>query len=374
MKSSNIFKTGLFTILCITAVIFSAQAQQKTHQVEAGETLFSIAEQYNLSVQELRDWNNLDSNELDVGQSLIVAASQSTKSENTTTHVVQSQETLFSISKQYGISITELKSWNNLSGNSLEVGQELIIYPSTSEDSSATKNESLVINSSTQRNTYYTVKSGDTLYDIARAHGMTVSELKQLNDLSSNNIAIGQQLTVKETTAPPSVSSADSKSSPQGKFITYTISETQTLQAVLNKFEMDQTEFEALNPDVSSKQFQRGQKLTVLAPPTKSYKNPYISSANLKDLGATGIAKYSSSEVGKPTTSGELYNPQELTAAHSNIAMGTVIYIENPASKKGIYVRVNDRISGNGLKLSDAAWNSLDVRSSSASVNIYQDQ
>ncbi|MDZ7716711.1 MAG: LysM peptidoglycan-binding domain-containing protein [Balneolaceae bacterium] len=370
MKLSNIFKTGLFTLLCIVGATLTVQAQQKTHQVQAGETLFSIAKEYNITVQDLRDWNNLEGNELRVGQSLIVEGDQST--EDTTTHVVEAQETLFSISKRYGVSIPELKSWNNLSDNNLTIGQELIIY-TNGDNGGDNTNKSIVVKETAQRNTYYTVKSGDTLYEIARAHNMTVTELKALNDLSSNNIAIGQELTVKETAAPPSVA-ADTKSSPQGKFITYTLTENQSLDNILSRFEMDKDEFEALNPGISSTQFQRGQKLTVLAPPSKSYENPYIASADLKNLGKTAVAKYSSSEVGKPTTSGELYNPGELTAAHSNIAIGTVMFIENPVTNKGIYVRINDRISGSGLKLSDQAWASLNFSSSNPSVNIYQDQ
>lgn len=360
----------LLFLFCAFGLTHSVKAQQQTHQVQAGETLFSIANQYDITVQELRDWNNLESDELSVGQSLIVKAGQA--DENTTTHVVEEQETLFSISKQYGVSIPELKSWNNLSDNNLNISQELIIY-TDGDNGGDNTNKSIVVQETAQRNTYYTVKSGDTLYEIARAHNMTVTELKTLNDLSSNNIAIGQKLTVKETAAPPSVA-ADTKSSPQGKFITYTLTENQSLDNILTRFEMDEEEFEALNPGIFSTRFQRGQKLTVLAPPSKSYENPYIASADLKDLGKTAVAKYSSSEVGKPTTSGELYNPGELTAAHSNIAIGTVMFIENPTNNKGIYVRINDRISGSGLKLSDQAWASLNFRSSNPSVNIYQDQ
>ena len=363
----------IFPILlfCVLGLTQNVQAQQNTHQVQAGETLFSIAKQYNITVQDLRDWNNLEGNELSVGQSLTIAASQT--EENATTHIVETQETLFSISKQYGVSIPEIKSWNNLTGNNLNIGQELVIY-TNGDSSEETSNESIVVNETTQRNTYYTVKSGDTLYEIARSHNMTVTQLKTLNDISSDNIAIGQQLTVKETAAPPSVASSNTKSSPQGKFITYTLNQNQSRENILSQFQMDEAEFKALNPGISSTRFQRGQKLTVLAPPTKSYENPYVASANLKDLGKTAVAKYSSSETGKPTTSGELYNPNELTAAHSNIAIGTVMYIENPANSKGIYVRINDRISGGGLKLSNQAWASLSFSSSNPSVNIYQDQ
>jgi rare lipoprotein A len=114
--------------------------------------------------------------------------------------------------------------------------------------------------------------------------------------------------------------------------------------------------------------------VTVLAPPSKTYKNPYVVNANMQDLGSTSVTKYSEKSNAEPTTSGELYNSDALTAAHSNISLGSVIFIKNTENEKGIYVRINDRNSGNNLKLSAAAWKALDFRSSQPTVTIYQDQ
>lgn len=366
-------KVITFLFICTAGLTISAHAQQKTHTVESGETLFSIAQQYNVTVQDLREWNDLSNNQLTIGQTIIV---QSEDQESATTHTVEPQETLFSISKQYAVSIAEIKSWNNLSGNNLSVGQELVIYPgsSASNDTENQSGNSIVVSSNTQQNTYYTVKSGDTLYKIARSHNMTLEELKKLNDLASNTISIGQQLTVRARSAPPSVAESSEESSPQGKFVTYRVGEKQNLESILNKFQMDEQEFRALNPDVSSTTFQIGQKVTVLAPATKTYDNPYKTDAGLKNLGETPVSKYSPSEKGQTTTSGELFVPEELTAAHSNIALGTIIFIENPLSGKGIFVRINDRISSNGLKLSEGAWQALSFSDSSPRVKIYQDQ
>lgn len=366
-------KTITFLFFCISGLTLSAYAQQKTHTVESGETLFSIAQQYSVTVQNLREWNDLANNQLTIGQTLIV---QSDDQESAVNHTVVPQETLFSISKQYAVSIAEIKSWNNLSGNNLNVGQELVIYPGSnaSNNAESQSGNSIVVSSNTQQNTYYTVKSGDTLYKIARGHNMTLEELKELNDLSSNTISIGQQLTVRARSAPPSVAESSEESSPQGKFVTYRISERQNLENILNKFQMDEEEFRALNPDISSTTFQIGQKVTVLAPATKTYDNPYKTGAGLKNLGETPVSRYSDSEKGQTTTSGELFVPNELTAAHSNISLGTIIYIENPVSGKGIYVRINDRISSNGIKLSEAAWQALNFSGSAPSVKIYQDQ
>jgi len=393
MKNSMTLKT-LFSV--ITLIMFlggsymdvRAQDQEReaetTHTVQAGETLYSIARQYEVTVRELREWNSLSGNEIAVGQTLIVARREpaSPGSGDAVVHEVEEQETLFSISKQYGVSIAELKAWNNLEDNNLSVGQELKIYRSDNDTGARPdggSEDSLVDNTPVpvSANTYYTVKSGDTLYRIARDHNMTVDELKALNDLTSNTIRIGQRLTVnKARPAAPSVSEEASETSPQGQFVVYTLNEQQSLSTILNRFEMAEEEFYALNPDIdSTSTFRSGQQITVLTPPSSSYNNPYTVQANLRNLGETLVVPYDSTDIGKTTTSGELYNPDQLTGAHSNIALGNVIFVRNPRSGKGIYLRINDRFSGNGLKLSHAAVRALDVSfADSTTVNIYQDQ
>lgn len=370
MISSTLIKSTTSFIVLIFFFTFSTLAQSTTHTVQKGETLFSIAQQYNIDVQQLKEWNDIQANELAVGQVLTI---QKTSPDSGITHTVEPQETLFSVSKRYNVSIAEIKSWNNLESNNLTVGQKLTIYPS--EDNTS-QEESIIVDDETQENTYYTVKSGDSLFRIAQDHGMEVDELKELNNLSSNTIRVGQKLTVRgdEGEAPPSVETSV-ESSPQGKFATYEISgNSKTLQEILTKFKMDEEEFRALNSGIDGTTLQPGQTVTVLAPADKKYNNPYLSNSKMESLGTAAVSKYSKSEQQKTTTNGELYNSEALTAAHSNIAMGSVIFIENPKNKKGVYVRINDRNSGNGLKLSEAAWQVLDFKSSSPTVTIYQDQ
>lgn len=373
MRTNSVLKTLFLATAFFLLICDAGFAQQKTHTVQSGETLFSIAQDYNIEVQDLKEWNNLQNNQLTIGQQLII---QPADAEKATLHTVETQETLFSISKQYGVSIAELRSWNDLSGNNLSVGQQLRIYPDSMEGSSNAGNtdNSIVVSSNTQQNTYYTVKSGDTLYKIARGHNMTLDQLKSLNNLSTNTISIGQQLTVKARSAPPSVAETPTDSSPQGKFVNYRVGSDESLNSILNKFQMDEQEFRALNPDVTGSQFKIGQQFTVLAPATKSYSNPYITNASLKNLGETPVTRYENTEEGQTTTSGELFSKDELTAAHPNIALGTIIYVENPENSKGVYIRVNDRTSSNGLKLSEAAWQVLGFASSSPTVKIFQDQ
>lgn len=362
--------TGKFLLSLFAAMmlITSAWAQTARHEVKSGDTLFSIARQYDISVEQLREWNDLGGDGLSAGQMLVVRSPQEDEG---VVHNVEAQETLFSLSKQYGVSIAEIQTWNNLAGNSLSTGQQLVIYPGESQPEGSGE---LEVEDNRQNNTYYTVKSGDSLYRIAREHNMTVEEIRQLNDLESDNLSVGQQLTVRETEVPPSVGETVTERSPQGTFTVWRLEENRSLQELLEQFEMDESEFRELNPELTGNSFRSGERITVLVPPGRRYSNPYRVDAGMRELGSTPLTRYSSSETGNTTTAGELYSPRELTAAHSNIALGTIIFIRNPENGKGVFLRINDRISGNGLKLSQAAWNALAIGSANPTADIFQDQ
>lgn len=139
--------------------------------VKKGDTLYSIAKKYNISVNELKNYNNLKSNTLNINQILKIP----TKSSNTTSnnyYIVSKGDSLWSISRKYNISVDELKRLNNLSSNLLSIGQKLIVP---------------------NANTYI-VKRGDTLYSIARKNNTTVDKIKEKNNLKSNILSIGQVL------------------------------------------------------------------------------------------------------------------------------------------------------------------------------------
>ena len=378
----------------LTIFIFSflllpddAHAQQPatTHTVQAGETLFSVARQYDLAVGDLRRWNDLDSDNLSVGQVLRIAPP---KAENQITHTVKAEETLFSISRQYDVTIAEIQQWNDLQTTNLTLGRELTIYlpddDQTVEPEEITESESLdeeresIVRQGDESslNTYYTVRSGDSLYRIANQHGLTVDELKQLNNLESDMLRVGQRLTVpSDRSSAPSVTEGDTESTPQGKFVQYRVQSGETGETLLEKFKMSEGELSVLNPTVSMSQIGPGQRVTVLLPPTRSFQNPYRTETDLENLGSVSVFRYSNNDVANPTTSGELYNPNQLTAAHPNIALGRVVYIENPSTNHGIFVKINDRHSGDGLKLSAAAYEMLNFSSiEQARVTIYLDQ
>ena len=144
------------------------------YQVQIGDTLYSIAKKYNISVNELKALNDLISDGLSVGQLLSVPSGLSLVN----SYIVNSGDTLYSIAKKFDISVNKLKEYNNLSSNLLTIGQKLLIP--IGED------------------TTYVVQNGDTLYKIAREFNTTVDEIKRLNNLTDNILSIGQILIVKD--------------------------------------------------------------------------------------------------------------------------------------------------------------------------------
>ncbi len=104
------------------------------HTIKSGESLGKIADKYNVSISELKKWNNLKGNTIQAGKKLKiysdkkVIANSDSKSNNDGTYTVKSGDSLFSISKQFpGISIEDLKKWNDISGDNIQPGMKLKI-------------------------------------------------------------------------------------------------------------------------------------------------------------------------------------------------------------------------------------------------------
>ena len=169
------------------------------YTVKSGDTLYSIATKYNITVNDIKEINSLSSNLLSLGQQLripVLVTSPSTKYE---TYVVKSGDTLYSIAKKYNVTVSELKELNNLINNNLFIGQVLRIGINDSMDIDILEGKSCYGEGySEPKYLTYTVKRGDSLYVIGRRYGVSVDDLIKLNNLTSNNLSIGQVLKIKE--------------------------------------------------------------------------------------------------------------------------------------------------------------------------------
>ena len=152
-----------------------SQLQTNTYIVKKGDTLYSIARKNNATIEELKKINNLSTNNLSIGQILIIP---NITNNDYITYTVKSGDTLYNIAKKYSTTVDNIKILNNLNTNTISINQKLKI-PSNKENYIT-----------------YTVKSGDTLYNIAKKYNTTVNEIKNINNINNNLLSINQILKI----------------------------------------------------------------------------------------------------------------------------------------------------------------------------------
>lgn len=219
IKSANNLTSNLISVgqqLVIPGVPPSNQTNT-TYVVQKGDSLWSIANANNTTVDELANLNDLANNTIYVGQVLQIPSSgdgnQNIPSTDTV-YVVQRGDTLYSIAQKYNTTVGAIRSKNNLTSDTLSVGQILTIPG----DIESTGEEDVTEDTTTT----YVVKRGDSLYTIASTYGVTVDELKNANGIVGDIITVGQVLTI-----------------PSGNFNTsnlYVVQRGDSLWSIANRF------------------------------------------------------------------------------------------------------------------------------------------
>lgn len=183
--TSNVLQIGQRLNIPSMSGITTKPENYINYTVKSGDSLYSIASKNDLTVQELKNYNNLTSNVLQIGQILKipVVSTEEVPIEKYGEYVVKSGDSLYSIGRKYGYTPQQLIDYNNLDSTVLSVGQVLKI-PTVSSDLEQTNYIE------------YTVKSGDNLYSIGRKHGYTAQELMNYNNLKSNLLSIGQTIRI----------------------------------------------------------------------------------------------------------------------------------------------------------------------------------
>lgn len=273
----------------------------ETYMVTVGDTLYGISKQYGVSVESLKQANNLTSNTVKVGQVLTIPMGGEV-------YVVVKGDSLYSIAKIYGVSVNDILKANNLTNTALSIGQKLIIpvndnasnnyiiYTVVKGDSlysiakiygvtvndirvlNSLKSDALQIgdklkipvnNSDTTTPTYAThiVVSGDSLYSIAKKYNTTVGNLKQLNNLTTNMLSIGQNLKVPITTDGDSTDIilecyGEDYELPTVQYITYVVKKGDSLYVIASKYNTSVSNIKKIN-NLTSDNLSIGQILKV---------------------------------------------------------------------------------------------------------------
>ena len=204
----------------------------QTYIVLEGDTLFGISKQFGVSVSEIKSANKLDSNTIFVGDVLIIPTN-----ETSFLYIVKSGDTLYSISKKYNVSVNEIMRVNNLTNNIIGVGEQLRIPI----NSNGTSDDYIV----------HTVKVGDNLYSISRKYGVSVDSIKNINNLNSDLLSIGQKLRI------PNIVDSDDD------YFEYVVKKNDTLYSIAKKFNMSVNELMRIN-NLETTALSIGQVLNVI--------------------------------------------------------------------------------------------------------------
>ena len=184
-------------------------ASASFYVVQKGDNLNAIAKKFNITVADLQDWNKLTNTNVQLGASLQVVKNTPNKDEITVAperkdiqYVVQKGDNLSNIAKKFGASLDELKQWNNLSTNSIALGSTLIVAKNeiaivTNKASVASFKKKDDYTTTAKKEAEYYVKKGDSLYSISKKYpGVTISDLKKWNNIKEEELKPGMKLKI----------------------------------------------------------------------------------------------------------------------------------------------------------------------------------
>ena len=193
-----------------TAVTSNEATENPTdfYEVQKGDNLFSIAKKFNVSLEDLKKWNNLNDLNVEQGSKLAlvnndeVPAKEATyKTEvKITEHIVDRGENLGIIARKYDVSISDIKDWNKIEDNNIQLGAKLIVGKKyvvlTDTKNTQTKKENIAVNDRDEVKLYY-VKKGDSLFSIAKKYpGVSISDLKKWNGIKNERLKAGMKLKI----------------------------------------------------------------------------------------------------------------------------------------------------------------------------------
>lgn len=242
------------------------------HKIRRGESLSAIAYKYGVSINQIKRWNNLRNSRIVAGKTLeiylgndsnvIASGSSNSNSGNTnfSTYRIKKGDTISEIAMKFGITTTDLRRWNNISGNKIVAGKTLKVKgdetPTSYGDNTTTESANLIS---------YTIKNGDTMSDIATKYGIRNADIRRWNNLSSNTIIAGKTLKIypnkntDEATNPEITTSEEFKSDNDGTVV-YVVKKGDTIGHIAEKYKIYASEIRDWN-NMSGSRINIGQEL-----------------------------------------------------------------------------------------------------------------
>lgn len=267
-----------------------------THKVQSGDTLWSIAQKYNITVSQLKSLNKLSNDIIIPNQVLKVNSVQTTNIKNSQTtqtkkntskqpnhtYTVKSGDTLSRIANMHNVSIQDLMKWNNLNSTLIFPGNVLTVNQKsgTTEPSQPTPN---IEKPNQTNNVTYTVKSGDTLSNIARQYQTTVENIKKWNSLTSDLIFVGQKLFVQESGVITTNNKNNKENYSSSNRTTYIVKSGDTLSQIARSYNVTVNNLKEWN-NLTTDNIHIGQKLNINGKNSSNETNSSIESEVPTDI------------------------------------------------------------------------------------------
>ncbi|MDN6275961.1 LysM peptidoglycan-binding domain-containing protein [Psychrobacter sp.] len=263
------------------------QGTRSTYTVKRGDTLSNIASRAGVSWRDIAEWNEIDASANILSGSTLylydaetiepLSAASNAAESQPESYVVQSGDTLIGTANRFGLSVTQLANYNNLSSRAnLLSGQRLWLIPGKVTASTSTAPTTSSTSSSSNSNTSsvdtqnYRVKSGDGLIALARRFNISTSTLASLNDMgTTDSLYVGQTLKIPasvDLSAASTTVSSNSGSTSSVATTNYTVKSGETLIGIANSVGVSATELAAVNSSFDARaRLQRGQTIKVPA-------------------------------------------------------------------------------------------------------------
>lgn len=242
----------VFLVLFFTSCVAknSMQDPYVRHTVQKGETVYSISKKYQVTPFDIYRVNPDAKDGIKENSTLLIPQAASATSTNTededailTRHKVAKKETLYSLAKQYSVSVTDLKEWNpEVAKNGLKIGQDLIVSKEYKTNAGIDHVEVQEVSNTTSLSSHV-VKTGETWYSLSRKYNVSVDELKSLNSQFSDGLNIGDTLKVK---VQNEIKVTDNL---QNKF--YVVKPQETMYSLTKQFNISEDELVKLNPELN---------------------------------------------------------------------------------------------------------------------------
>ena len=278
--------------------VFKTVAKIKYHKVKSGDNLSSIADEYNVTLAEIKKWNHLKgsnvqkgkrlkivvedrvavfqkvkkadpeiSKETPVANSSVQVASEekvikkSVSTEKTKVHVVGEGETLTTIAKQHRLYVADIKKWNNLSDNNVKLGDKLKLAANVdlSDYEVPLAKPTTVVAPVASNEFEYEVKKGESIFQIAKVNKVAVEDILNWNNLTSTNIKPGDKLKIEKTSTV--VDSYKKKSKLENQEL-YIVQKGDSLFSISQKHHTTVAEIKKLN-GIEENEIQPGMKLKI---------------------------------------------------------------------------------------------------------------